>query len=209
MGSLRYRRHCVVHRRTNERCNRPASSIINGLPTKQNRKLIDANFILQHPKSDKRARHSEGPLLTQIDFYILPDDTVVEPLRYTCRLIEKVYRLGHGIYVHCADQIQCQQIDDMLWQMDEASFIPHSHLAAGGPAENNPILIGCHTPPENHGEVLVNLAGDTPNFFSRFRRVAEIVPGRTEERTKSRQNYLFYKERGYPLNTHNIKPTNR
>lgn len=142
--------------------------------------------------------------MTQIDFYILPDDTVVEPLRYTCRLIEKVYRLGHGIYVHCADQTQSQAIDQMLWQGDEASFIPHSNEQ-----DQSPILIGWQTPPDHHGEVMVNLAGDIPNFFSRFRRVAEIVPGRTEERTKSRQNYLFYKERGYPLNTHNIKPTNR
>lgn len=147
--------------------------------------------------------------MTQIDFYILPDDTVVEPLRYTCRLIEKVYRLGHGIYVHCIDANQCQQIDEMLWQMDEASFIPHTNLGSSNTEDNSPILIGWQTPPDHHGEVLVNLAGEIPNFFSRFRRVAEIVPGRTEERTKSRQNYRFYKERGYPLNTHNIKPTNR
>ena len=142
--------------------------------------------------------------MTQIDFYILPDDHLVEPLRYTCRLIEKVYRLGHGIYVHCADQAQCQQLDEMLWQSDAASFIPHSTEG-----DNSPILIGHQSPPDHHGEVMVNLAGDIPNFFSRFQRVAEIVPGRTEERTKSRQNYRFYKERGYPLNTHNIKPTNR
>ncbi len=144
--------------------------------------------------------------MTQIDFYILPDDTQVDPLAYTCRLIEKVYRLGHGIYVHCADQAQSQAVDDLLWQTAPASFIPHS-LVANEP--NSPILIGFQAPPDHHGEVMVNLAGDIPNFFSRFRRVAEIVPGNPQNRTKSRQNYRFYKERGYPLKTHNIQPTTR
>ena len=144
--------------------------------------------------------------MTQIDFYILPEDQGLNPVHYTCRLIEKVYRLGHEIYVYCADQAQCQQIDDTLWQLDPASFIPHSQYQQ---ESNSPVLIGFSPPPENHGEVMVNLAGDIPNFFSRFRRVAEIVPGRPENRTKSRQNYRFYKERGYPLNTHNIKPANR
>lgn len=144
--------------------------------------------------------------MTQIDFYILPDDNSLNPLTYSCRLIEKVYRLGHGIYVHCADPVQCEKIDELLWQTDPASFIPHSQA---NQQDQSPIVIGCDTPPDHHGEVMINLAGDIPNFFSRFRRVAEIVPGKPENRTKSRQNYRFYKERGYPLKTHTIKPSNR
>ncbi len=157
--------------------------------------------------------------MTQIDFYILPDDTQVEPVRYTCRLIEKVYRLGHKIYVHCANETQCRQVDETLWQLDDASFIPHSRLSESATSQNNvtpasaadnsPILIGWQALPEYHGEVLINLADSIPDFFSRFHRVAEIVPGNMEQRTKSRQNYRFYKERGYPLNTHNIKPSKR
>ena len=148
----------------------------------------------------------EQATLTQIDFYILPEDQRFDPLHYTCRLIEKVYRLGHEIYVYCRDEKQSTKVDEMLWQMDPASFIPHNQLSE---QSRSPILLGCDHPPDHHGEVMVNLAGDIPNFFSRFRRVAEIVPGNPEYRTKSRQNYLFYKERGYPLNTHNIKPANR
>ena len=144
--------------------------------------------------------------MTQIDFYILPDESQVDPLFYTCRLIEKVYRLGHGIYVFCKDEAQCQAVDEMLWQTDAASFIPHSLVSQNS---SSPVLIGSDAPPDHHGEVMVNLAGDIPTFFSRFRRVAEIVPGNPEYRTKSRQNYRFYKERGYALKTHDIKPTNR
>lgn len=144
--------------------------------------------------------------MTRIDFYILPDDTLVDPLVYSCRLIEKVYRLGHGIYVYCANAEQAQAVDELLWQTDPASFIPHGTLAGDS---NSPVLISHEAPPDHHGEVMVNLAGDIPNFFSRFRRVAEIVPGNPQNRTKSRQNYRFYKERGYPLKTHNIQPTNR
>lgn len=144
--------------------------------------------------------------MTQIDFYILPDDQQVDPLHYTCRLIEKVYGLGHGIYLYCSGQAQQQQIDDMLWQLDPTSFIPHSSADLN---DGSPIILGIDNPPDHHGEVMVNLAGDIPNFFSRFRRVAEIVPGNPQNRTKSRQNYRFYQERGYPLKTHTIKPSTR
>ena len=145
--------------------------------------------------------------MTQIDFYILPDDNSLDALTYACRLIEKVYRLGHDMYIHCGDEATCQYLDNLLWQHGAESFLAHAR-ADQNPA-CSPVVLGCQEPPAEHGEIMVNLSGDIPAFFSRFRRVAEIVPGKPDDRTKSRQNYLFYKERGYPLKTHNIQPTTR
>ena len=146
--------------------------------------------------------------MTQIDFYILPDDNSIDPQTYACRLIEKVYRLGHHMHVHCGNDNELVQMDEKLWRHGPATFLPHNRVSEAS-AALSPIMLGTEPPPEEHGEILVNLSGDVPPFFSRFRRVAEIVPGLPEHRTKSRENYLFYKERGYPLNTHSIKSSAR
>jgi DNA polymerase-3 subunit chi len=42
-------------------------------------------------------------------------------------------------------------------------------------------------------------------FFSRFERVAELVSGDADVRQQGRKRYSFYKDRGYPLRTHEIK----
>ena len=55
-----------------------------------------------------------------------------------------------------------------------------------------------------HQDVLVNLSGTIPSFFSRFDRVAEIVPEAESTRENARENYRQYKSKGYPLNYHKL-----
>ncbi len=138
--------------------------------------------------------------MTRVDFYILPEDNRISPLNYTARLVEKAFRRGHQIYVHTLDEDQTRQLSEELWQRPE-SFLAHDSGQAG---QHQPIRISHTGEPDEHGDVMVNLAGTIPNFFSRFQRVAEIVPGKPESRSQSRANFRYYKERGYALNTHNI-----
>jgi DNA polymerase-3 subunit chi len=53
--------------------------------------------------------------------------------------------------------------------------------------------------------VLINLSNDVPPYFSRFKRVAELVSGEASQRSAARERYRFYKDRGYTLNTHEIQ----
>lgn len=52
--------------------------------------------------------------------------------------------------------------------------------------------------------ILINLGLDVPAFFSRFERTLEIVSPAEEHRIAGRKRYSYYKERGYPVNHHNI-----
>ena len=135
--------------------------------------------------------------MTKIDFYQISD----EELAFACRLIEQVYRKGHQIYVHTLDEQQATQLDDHLWIFREDSFVPHALQAAGIEA---PIKIGFDHEPVDHQDVLINLSGTVPHFFSRFDRVAEVVPVDENRREAARQNYSFYKQRGYALNYHQM-----
>lgn len=138
--------------------------------------------------------------MTRIDFYQI--DSNEAPLAFTCRLIEKIYRRGHRIYVHTGNDEQSRMLDDLLWTYRPDRFIPHSLVDGAGQV---PIRIGHDGEPGDDEEILVNVSGAVPDFFSRFERVAEVVPLDPGSRQSARQNYKFYKDRGYPLHYHEMK----
>lgn len=141
--------------------------------------------------------------MTQVDFYILGQDAPHADLDFICRLTEKAYRLGHRIYIHSANQADAEQLDEKLWTYDNSSFLPHN-LAGEGPNSPPPIQIGHDREPQGYSDLLINMASPVPVFFSRFRRVAEIVPNIEARKAASREHYRFYRERGYPLRSHQI-----
>lgn len=138
-------------------------------------------------------------VLTRVDFYQIESDE--DPMLFTCRLIDKVYRKGHQIYIHTQNEQDSSTLDDLLWTFRPERFIPHCRYTDKFEA---PIKIGCHSEPEEHQDVLVNMASQVPDFFSRFERVAEIVPRSESSRDQARTNFRFYQERGYPLKYHKM-----
>ncbi|MEH6357410.1 MAG: DNA polymerase III subunit chi [Pseudomonadales bacterium] len=148
--------------------------------------------------------------MTRIDFYILPDSEQQARLLFICRLVEKAYKQNHRLYIHTDSETTSKTIDDLLWSFRPESFIPHHLLEdttapapiAIGHGDNSGI--GCG----DHHDVLINLSNDIPDFFSRFERCIEIVIQQPDVLETTRKHFGFYRERGYPLNTHDLrKPT--
>lgn len=96
--------------------------------------------------------------MTKIDFYQISGDEQT----FACRLIDKVYRAGHRIYVHTGSARQAEELDDHLWVFREDSFIPHALHSVDIEA---PVKIGHDHEPSEHQEVLINLSGAVPDFF--------------------------------------------
>ncbi|MCO6412701.1 MAG: DNA polymerase III subunit chi [Thiogranum sp.] len=142
--------------------------------------------------------------MTRIDFYVLADDSAQAREQFACRLAEKAWRLGHRVYIHTASEEQTRQLDDLLWTFQQNSFLPHSLYREAGDTPP-PVLLAHDAEPDASSQVLINLAPEVPLFFSRFERVAELVNPQAEIRQEGRNRYSFYKERGYPLHTHEIK----
>ncbi len=141
--------------------------------------------------------------MTRIDFYILATTDTSGRERFACRLTEKAFRAGHRIYLNSESRTQAEQLDQLLWTFRPGSFIPHRQIHLG--EEDVPVIIGCgEDEPGEVADVLINLAEDTPPFFSRFRRVAEIIDQDPDRRSEGRRRYRFYQERGYPLSHHTI-----
>ncbi len=122
---------------------------------------------------------------------------------FACRLINKIYRKQHQVYVHAADAAQAAKLDKLLWTFSDLAFIPHG-LPDDPQAADLPVIIGHGEPPEHQHEVLVSMSPEPPAFFSRFERVAEVVAPDDKEKTMARDRFRFYRDRGYALETHKI-----
>ena len=135
--------------------------------------------------------------MTKIDFYLVTGDELL----FACRLISLIYRKGHKIHVQTRSIEYAKTLDEKLWSFSEDSFIPHSLKED---QLNAPIKICTETDSPEHKDVFVNLSGSTPIFFSRFDRVAEVVPEKESDRSAARKAYSFYKERGYEVRFHKM-----
>lgn len=142
--------------------------------------------------------------MTQVDFYILPGDSAQSRVQFACRLADKAYRLGHKVFIHTESEEQTRRLDELLWTFKQNSFVPHCVYQDAGEAPP-PVLLAHDVEPDASAQVLINLAAEVPLFFSRFERVAELVDQQANVRTQGRKRYSFYRERGYPLRTHEIK----
>ena len=137
--------------------------------------------------------------MTRIDFYQI--DTAEPTFLFSCRLIEKAWRQGHRVYVHVRTDDEATELDNLLWTFRPDRFIPHDVIEL---TPDGPVHIGCGEDPRSHNDVMVNLSGEVPEFFSRFTRVAEVVPLDEDRREQARTNYRFYRDRGYPLQYHSL-----
>ena len=135
--------------------------------------------------------------MTKIDFYLVKGDELL----FACRLISLIYRKGHKIHVQTPSIEYAKSLDEKLWSFSEDSFIPHSLKED---QLNAPIRICTETDAPEHKDVFVNLSGSTPRFFSRFDRVAEVVPEKESDRSAARKAYSFYKVRGYEVRYHKM-----
>lgn len=144
--------------------------------------------------------------MTQVDFYILDSDSDDARLRLACKIVDKATQLENHVFIHATSDDEARQIDELLWTFSQGSFIPH-RIVRGELTEPplEPVLIGVNQQPgTGRWDVLINLAGDVPEFFSRYQRVAEVVDANAVRREQSRERYRFYRDRGYKLNTHQV-----
>ena len=141
--------------------------------------------------------------MTRVDFYLLDHATEGGRDAAVCKLTHKAFRLGHRVYILTHDDPSARHLDQLLWTFNQGSFIPHG-LGAQPSNTDVPVLIGCEEPPPEYEDVLIQLTPQVPEFFSRFRRVAEIVGGNDGEKTLARDRFRFYRDRGYTLQTHNL-----
>jgi len=141
--------------------------------------------------------------VTRVDFYLLADMNARSRELAACKLAGKAFRLGHRVYVLTASDDQAHALNDLLWTFSAGSFIPHG-LQSEHMDPAPPVVVGPQPPPAEFTDVLISLAPEVPDGFSRFQRVAEIVGNAEDDKERARERFRFYRDRGYPLETHHL-----
>ena len=140
----------------------------------------------------------------RVDFYLLNSPEPQAAMLLACRLIEKAYQHGHRVFVFCKSATDAAHLDELLWTYKTDSFIPH-HLQGEGPEPPPPVQIGFGPEPRGFNDILLNMSPTIPPFYSRFRRIMEIVLDEEVAKEISRQHYREYRQKQFELHTHPIE----
>ncbi len=137
--------------------------------------------------------------MTQIDFYTHVNDK----LHTVCQLVAKAYERKLKVLVFTPDASTSNKLDNLLWTASAIGFVPHTQ-AGNDIAVATPVIIDHHGATLNHDDLLINLRAEWPPFFSRFQRLIEVVSLDENDRLAARERYTFYRDRGYPIKSHNL-----
>ncbi len=119
-----------------------------------------------------------------------------DPVSYTCRLIQKALT-QQAVLVVCGPMATLQQLDQRLWAVADAAFIPHAgphapaHVLAHSPVWLREQLLG-----DEPAGVLVNLSAHTPVGFERFERLIDVVSPEPADRSAARHRWRDHTAQG-------------
>ena len=142
--------------------------------------------------------------MTQVDFYVLEQNSSQDKYFLCCRITEKAWKSGNRVMIQAGSEEEARHLDNLLWTFRDQSFIPHS-LLPDAELETTPVVIGWGTDARGENDVLINLGKNIPEFFSSFRRVIEVVDSDPGTRETSREHFRYYRDRGYRLKNREIK----
>jgi len=132
--------------------------------------------------------------MTQVDFYTGVNDK----LHTVCNLSQKAVQNGLRVLVHTPHQSILEALDELLWTYPATSFLPHCRNNAEN-SSRMPIILSHQDEIFPHHEVLISLHSTCLPFFSRFKRVIEIVSQDTEDARLGRVRFCFYRDHGYNI----------
>lgn len=146
--------------------------------------------------------------MTQIDFYILSENSRRNINQMVCRLCEKAIAQSMNVLLYTRSAYQAQELDDILWTFKAYSFIPHQNLHNLIKTNVNydfPVLISSaeqpasQAAPELYKQLLINLTAEAPPFYEKFKRLVEMVGKDSNEKEAARSRYRFYRQQGHTL----------
>ena len=142
--------------------------------------------------------------MTAIDFHTKVPDVIA----YACRILRIAYGKGANVVVYHDDASALQRFNDTLWSFSALDFVPHA-IAGSAQATHSPIVLTNSDVALPHRAVILNLSLQVAPLFSSFERLIEFVPSSGDALIKARERYKFYKDRGYPIKTHEFRENQR
>jgi DNA polymerase-3 subunit chi len=135
-------------------------------------------------------------------FYLLPQANPSARLPYAARLTEKAWRQGDRVCLFCDAGEQVQAVDDMLWQFNPESFLPHRPLAQSADPCPERIAVLSAQPDASDWETVIVLGASLPADPDRFQRLALIATSDEPTLQRARSHYRQLRELGIQAQIH-------
>jgi len=156
--------------------------------------------------------------MTQVDFYILAENSPRDINSLCCQLCEKALEQKMNVFIYTHSAEQANEIDLFLWRYKSDSFIPHintlnqldrEHTSSNTSDKKSsfdyPVIISSEeNPAAEYHDLLINLASSPPPLHQQFKRIAEIVGKDSQAKQQARNHYRFYQQQNYPLNKYDL-----
>jgi DNA polymerase-3 subunit chi len=131
--------------------------------------------------------------MTRVEFFF----NVEDKLQKLAELSEKAIAKNVKLLMLAKTNEAAIQIQSYLWRLPH-QFLPN-HPINHPLVAQTPIIVDWCVDEPPHDEVLINMQHPPPVFFSRFRRLIEVVGLSEEEKIEARIRYKFYRDRGYEI----------
>lgn len=142
--------------------------------------------------------------MSRVDFYVLKGSGDPTRNHFACRLAEKAYRQKNTVHIQVASDAAARQLDELLWTFRDGSFLPHEVVDGTAESAESPITVGLTSAPSSTPDLLINLSDAVPANADAFQRIAEIVTADEPSKTRSRQQFVSYRDAGHQLESHQI-----
>tara|TARA_B100001142_G_scaffold319061_1_gene362039 strand:+ start:656 stop:1108 length:453 start_codon:yes stop_codon:yes gene_type:complete len=134
--------------------------------------------------------------MTEIGFYHLTKTSLPDAL---FRLLEKILASGKRVVVRAGSVERVEFLNDALWTIDAASFLPHGTDKEGN-GFKQPIWLTAEFTNPNDAEVLILTDGADGAAYQDFDRCLEIFDGNDNEAViAARERWRKFKDRGLSL----------
>ena len=134
--------------------------------------------------------------MTAIQFYHLTTSPMERALP---KLLEKIVSGGHRVALVAESDARVEQLNQLLWTYDPASFLAHGS-AEDGNAEAQPIYLSTAVDTPNRANILLLTNGAPVENAETFERVLDMFDGNNPEATAAaRARWSAYKNAGHAL----------
>jgi DNA polymerase III subunit chi len=135
---------------------------------------------------------------------VVADAAPTALLTVACRITEKAWKAGSTVLIQHGDPAALRALDEMLWVGNEHSFIPHEIAAEAPRLTGTPVILNTGVGPSEAVDVLINLTPQLPARPELATRIIEIIDADPARRAAGRERFKAYRERGFPLETHEL-----
>lgn len=142
--------------------------------------------------------------MTQVDFYLLPDNTTQSAELFACRLSAQLYKQAQKIFLLVNNEEDALRLDKLLWAFKADAFVPHERLSSAQATPLSPVIIGpANLPVPKHFDILINLSDNIADANS-VERIVELALNDEQQRERMRELYRQYRQDGCQIKTHQL-----